>query len=337
MLNQTNTTKNTNLIKCLTLAASFVASLSLSAIAKASEAVDAFEQENYTQAKTLFKEHSNKAEANYYLGRIALIEKELDDAEDYLEDAVEASPDNVDYHYWFAVMSLKQASNASIFSAPGYVSDSKQHYQKALTLDPQHIDSMKGLVTLYVHVPAIAGGSIDKAHAMTDRLTKLDKLSGLLSRMSIYREEDQNTKELEVATDLAENFNGSAKAQSAAGFTFQKNKQYDKAISLFVSASQLKSDDEQDSINSALYQVGRTAVISGKFTEQGISALETYINLELSAGQPSKNWARYRLASLYNNQGDKENAKKLVSLALNETDDKSLKKRAKKMLKQLNK
>ena len=99
--------------------------------------------------------------------------------------------------------------------------------------------------------------------------------------------------------------------------------------------NQTQAENEKASIDGALYQIGRTAVLSNQFTQQGIQALEEYINKEIDSKSPSKNWARYRLAMLHVTNSDKVSAKKMRAFAINDKHDKGLRKRAKKLLKKI--
>ncbi len=304
----------------------------------AATAKEAFDSGDLEQAKTLFKQAPKSAEANFYLGRIAFLENDLDAAEDYFEDAVEADPKNVEYNYWFANLNFSQAANASIFSAPGYVSDAKEYHFKALKLDPNYIPSMQSLITFYLNAPAIVGGSTDKAKEMAQRISKLDKERGMSIEIDILRNQEEQQKELQLAKQLAADFSQSAKSLLKAGFSFQNAKQYKTAINYFEQASKIETEDEVFSV-SALYQIGRTAVFSKSFIEKGISALEKYRQVDIKSLNnnqlPSSNWANLRLAMLYSFSGDNNKAKSLVALALKDNQDKNLKKAAKKLLKEL--
>ena len=304
-------------------------------LAQASKAINAFNQKNYQEAKELLKEHQNQAEKKFYLGRIALIEKDLDTAEDLLEEALEENPKNADYHYWFGNMSLLQAANASIFSAPGYASDAREHLTKALELDPKHTDAMKDLIAFYLNAPSIAGGSTEKAIAMTEKLIQVSPLDGYQSQLNIYRKEENREKELQTASMLSMKFAHHPRALLSAGFSYQLHKDYPKAFELFGAASKMKVKEEDFSPLSALYQIGRTAVVSEQQTQLGIQSLESYLKMETNDSLPSKNWARFRLASLYQQSGELDKAKKLAAMASKDEADKTLRKRAKKLLKKL--
>ena len=304
-----------------------------SSFSLASSAVDAFNQKDYTTAKQLFSQKEGSQEANYYLGRIAFVENQLEQAEDLLEKALKADENNPDYHYWFARISARQASNASIFSAPSYASDARNHFKKALELDDKHVLAMRGLVQYYLQAPAIAGGSVDDAKSVNKKLFQVSEKEGLISRLSIYRETEDSDKALATAEEIANKFTDSARALSQAAFVFQGQKQYDRAIKLFQQASRIKTVDEDNDQLGALYQIGRTAVLSKQFTQQGVVALEEYLTHTSSDNLPSKNWARFRLAELYFTQGQSDKGISLANAAIESDEERGLTRRAKQLLK----
>ena len=311
----------------------------ISPLALSSPATEAFNAKNYQEAKALFNQSSSTAESQYYLGRIALIEKNLDQAEQHLEKAVSANPENSDYHYWFAIMSSRQASSASFLFAPGYASDALEHFKKAVSISPDSISAMKGLINFYINAPSIAGGSHEKAHAVIDKLYAADKKQGLISRLKAYRSEENTSKEKQIAERLASEFLQSAEAQFQSAMSFQTTKQYEKAVATFTRASKIlpqkPTESEWAFINGSLYQIGRTAVFSGQYTQQGIEALVSYLNKETGSNMPSKNWAKYRLAMLYVNNSDKSAAINMLTSVVSDESDKDLYKRTKKLLKKL--
>ena len=182
----------------------------------------------------------------------------------------------------------------------------------------------------------IAGGSEKKAIAMTNKLIEVSPLDGYQMQLRNHRKDKNKEKELETASILSEKFAQHPQALLNAGFSYQLHKNYSKALKLFESASKLKSSEEDDSPVSALYQIGKTADISEQQTELGIQSLELYLTKQLTPAMPNKNWARFRLASLYQQKGEKKKAKNFAELAGKEKSDKELKKRVKKLLKKLN-
>ena len=72
---------------------------------------------------------TDKSQLSYWQGRAALHQDKLDQAEALLEKAASAFPEDAEKQFWFGVVNLKQASNASIFSAPGYAKKGKAPFK----------------------------------------------------------------------------------------------------------------------------------------------------------------------------------------------------------------
>ncbi len=296
---------------------------------------EAFENKDYQTVKTLLKNEKNNAEKNYYLGRVAFIEKDLDLAEEKMQEAITLKPNSADYHYWFGMINLRQAANASIFTAPSYASSAKEHLKKSVELAPENIRNMQGLIAFYLGAPAIAGGSVKEATKVANNIKKLSPLEGDIAMLRIYQEDGEEEKELQLAEQLVKNYSSSARALLKAGFSFQNNKQYKKAFNAFEKANLAGETKMEFSAVSALYQIGRTAALSKTQIDLGIESLEQYIHLETDKVLPSENWAKYRLASLYNAKGNKQQAKKLLTLVVQDKSDELLYKRAKSLLKKI--
>jgi len=313
----------------------------------ADPAIKAFDEGNYEQAEQLFKS-KNKPEFKLYLARTAMHLGKLDDAEDLMTEMLKEQPNNSEAHYWFARISAQQASNASIFSAPGYASDAKKHFSKAIELDPKNADAIRGLMGFYSQAPSIVGGSMEKAHKLAIKLTEINPQAGLLAQMNLHRRENNNDKVSSLLSQLTEQYNDSANAMLNVGLIYQTRKEYAKALTSFTKATTANTSQFFKSLNEkeqktaikaaygAKYQIGRNAVLSDTEIEKGIQALETYLGYELFRGQPSHNWARTRLAALYLKQGNKLKAKELIAIAVKDDSDGGPQKLAKKLLKAIN-
>ena len=162
--------KSLTLKKLILIFTAFIAT----PMAYANVAIEAFEAEDYERAEKLLKQQEATPETKLYLARTAMHLGKLDDAEEIMEEVLESKTNDSNAHYWFARISAQQAANASIFSAPGYASDAKEHFIKAVELDPNNTDAIQGLMGFYSQAPAIVGGSMEKAHELANKLTELD-------------------------------------------------------------------------------------------------------------------------------------------------------------------
>jgi len=97
--------------------------------------------------------------------------------------------------------------------------------------------------------------------------------------------------------------------------------------------SALKYADSDSDKAQTLYQLGKVSAESGDELASGIKALQTLLTLK---DNTYENWSKYRLAQLYFQDKQISQAKKFIA-QINTNDDSSLKKRVKKLKKQLKK
>jgi tetratricopeptide (TPR) repeat protein len=145
-----------------------------------------FKAEKYSLAKPIFekiiKEEPNNLKAYEYLGDIAGIQKNWDDAITYYEKLKKTIPSNADYWYKYGGAMGMKAKSVNKFKALGMIDDVESAFLKAAQLDTKHIDARWALVMLYVELPGIVGGSERKAQKYSNELMKLSKVDGFLSK-----------------------------------------------------------------------------------------------------------------------------------------------------------
>lgn len=315
-----------------TLLSALLLSLTISQASHAdmNSAITAFEQGEMDKATELFEAESSSLQAKIYLARI-LMRSDLDDAEDWIEDAVEQDADSAEVHYWRGRVMGQQASE-SFLSALSYAKKSKASFARAVELEPDSIKYQTGLFRFHVNAPGIAGGDIDIAKKVADDVTKLDKKAGIKLHIDLAQKQEDEELVMQLLEQGKTDFSGLPDFYFKAGIINQQNKDYSAAMKEFAKASELSGDDDE-SLQSqwgALYQIGRTAVFSKSELEQGISALQRYVEQAPQVeALPSKLWAQFRMANLMEMADQKEQAKGIYK-QLTKSDDKELVKQVKK-------
>lgn len=298
-------------------------------------AIDAYEQGNDEQARTLFTALKEQPQAKLYLARIWQSE-DLDIAESWINKALKQAPDNPLAHFVKGSVMANQASNSSIFSAYGYAKDSLKAFKKAVELAPDNVQFRHGLMQYYAQAPGIAGGSEKKALQQVEEIEKLSPLAGLKARLSYLKSNGNSTDYDRVLSAARQQYPDKADFHYMAALDLQEQKQYAQALALFEKASALASAEQDkgyDNFN-ALYQVGRTAVLARDHIELGIQALRQYIEQAPDNRQlPEKYWARFRLANLFALSGHTDKAKQIYQSLLT-VADKQLSEQVKKQLQQ---
>jgi len=161
-----------------------------------------FEQERYSEAKIVFeniiKQNPNHPKALEYLGDIAGINKLWDTAMNYYGKLKTLNPKEANYYYKYGGCLGMKAKESSKLRALGMIGDIKGSFEKAIQLNPNHIEARWALIELYLQLPGIVGGSERKAKAYANQLLKISPVDGYLAHGHIaeycekYKEAESN-------------------------------------------------------------------------------------------------------------------------------------------------
>ena len=263
-------------------------------------------------AKVLERISSRSAEygkAQYLLGRIAFDQNDFDESVDFFKEAVEKEPTAENYT-WLGNAYGRYTQGLSKIRQGMVAPKIKKNYEKALELDPNAIDALKGLMEYYSQAPSIMGGSFEKAEEKANAILSLDKKEGYLALVTVYQRQEDIQKAENAYVKLVE-------LDSAYRFSFgvfyQNHQKFEKAFRLY---SEMVERDSSN--NMALYQIGRTSALWGEKPTEGITALELYLTRDLEENAPSYAGAQMRLAMIYEKQGNKDAARRLYGEALKE-------------------
>ena len=327
-----------NTLRCLLLSCALGMS-PLAAAVSTEQGVNAFDKKDFEQAKELFSQrlslNDQDTVALQYLAKIAVQQQEFDDAEEYIEQALKLAANQADIHFDAALIMAAQAQDSSIFSAPGYAKKSLNGFKMAAQLAPSNLEYRQGLMTFYLAAPGIVGGDEELALVEALAIEKIDPIAGVLALADVYRNTDQ-TKELkQLFSDADKAFPNNAAILFKRGMYYQAEEQFDLAVNDFTKIQTIVPKDQDDiTAFRALYQIGRSSVLSESDHQRGVSALESFIKTAPEHQElASKSWARYRLGLLYHELGDKKRALELYVLAKSQATNKRLIKKLKKQIK----
>jgi len=154
-----------------------------------SKAENLFREGKYELAQPIFenflKENPVHLKTIEYLGDIAGHDKSWDKALFYYKRLKGLKPSEANYYYKYGGVLGMKAKESNKFKAIGMISEIKQSFEKAIELNPKHIEARWALVMLYLQLPGIVGGSESKAIKYSNELLKLSPIDGYLSRGQI--------------------------------------------------------------------------------------------------------------------------------------------------------
>lgn len=154
-----------------------------------SKAEKLFDAGKYEQAQPVFesflKQNPSHLKTIEYLGDIAGHEKSWDKAIGYYKKLKQLKPSEANYYFKYGGVLGMKAKEANKFKALGMIGEVKSSFEKAIELNPKHIEARWALVMLYLQLPGIVGGSETKAIKYSNELMKLSPVDGYLSRGQI--------------------------------------------------------------------------------------------------------------------------------------------------------
>ncbi len=331
--------------KPLLMASIFAALLSIQCFnssASIQEGVAAYHNSDYQRANELLEAEVSSTQPSdklyHYLGRTAYLQGRLDKAEFYFKEAIKLNDHQSEHFYWLAVTYAAQFSEVSFFSAGSLADRFLEAANKAVELDPNSLPAHEGLLKFYIGAPGIVGGSISKAKLRAKLIAELDSAAGSLAlgRLHLY-EEEYNEAESYCRKALKTNPDN-VEYNYALGMLLRESERHAEAVEIFTHTASLKASGAFARIQvwGALYQAGRAAAISGEQLEQGQQAIERYLQRNVNHPDlPGNDWAEFRLAIIYQHQGNIKQAKKLIKRLLAGDPEGDLRRKLKKALKRL--
>ncbi|MFE3872058.1 tetratricopeptide repeat protein [Flavobacterium sp. ZS1P70] len=145
-----------------------------------------FKEEKFDQAQLIFesilKTNPHDLKTIEYLGDIAGKDKSWDAAIGYYKKLKQLKPLEANYYYKYGGVLGMKAINGNKFKALGMIDEVRGSFEKAIALNPKHIEARWALIELYIQLPGIVGGSQSKAVKYSNELMKLSLVDGYLSR-----------------------------------------------------------------------------------------------------------------------------------------------------------
>jgi len=149
----------------------------------------------------------NKTAAVYALmGRNDYMQADYKKATESLERAVAADPLSAEYELWLGRSYGRRAETSSPFTAPGFATKARQHFEKATQLNPRYLEALSDLFEYYLEAPGFLGGGFEKAQATARQIASVDAAEGASSAAKLAEKrkefgsaEDQLRRALELS------------------------------------------------------------------------------------------------------------------------------------------
>lgn len=276
------------------------------------KAQNLIKDKRYTEAKKILNTFTSKQtdyhQARYFLGRIAFNEQQYEDAAVFFEEAVAANDKIADYHNWLGNTYGTIAQDANVLKQGMLAPKMKSAWERAIELDQNILDARISLIQYYIQAPGFMGGSVSSAKTVATQITKLNAAEGHRQMGYIFAYE-KNFTEAEKSYKKMMESNPDYYFYLSNFYLSQQN--YPEAFKIFEAVIQKNPNDYL-----AIYQIGKTAAISGQNLDKGEASLKKYLQYTPKNNEPSHAGANMRLAQIKEKQGEKNEAKILFEAAL---------------------
>lgn len=162
------------------------------------KAVKLFEKGQFSLARPIFevclKQNPNNIRTIEYLGDIECNSLSWENASIYYRKLTVLKPTEANYFYKYGGALGMFAKECNKFRALGMIGEVRESFEKAIALNPKHIEARWALIELYLQLPAIIGGSEKKASQYADELSKLSAVDGYLAKGHIAEYFDRFAK-----------------------------------------------------------------------------------------------------------------------------------------------
>jgi tetratricopeptide (TPR) repeat protein len=145
-----------------------------------------FKEDKFELARPIFESILKESPLNLkvieYLGDIAGHVKSWDKAIAYYKKLKQLKPSEANYYYKYGGALGMKATKVNKFKALGMIGEVRSSFEKAIILNPKHIEARWALIELNLQLPGIVGGSQSEAIKYSDELLKLSPIDGYLSK-----------------------------------------------------------------------------------------------------------------------------------------------------------
>jgi Flp pilus assembly protein TadD len=217
------------------------------------------------------------------IGRNHYMQGEYKKATEVLEKAVAADPGNSDYELWLGRAFGRRAETASPFTAAPNANKARQHFEKAVQLNPHNMDALSDLFEYYLQAPGFMGGGLDKAVGVADQMAAIDPVEGnsAQARLAEKKKEFASAEQhLQRAAELAPH--QASRLVDLARF-LAKQGRYRESDQSFRKAEKIAPNSAQ-----VIYARADTYIEQGRNLETARKLLERYLQAQLTPEDPPR-------------------------------------------------
>lgn len=271
------------------------------------EAKAFFEDRRLPEARAGFealaRRGPSRAEAQFYLGRIASLENDRERAARHFESAAALDPKNARYRYWLGRTYADLAGRDNVLTALAMAQKSRAAFERAVALDPRYLEARLALIDSFMRVFMFIGGDEKNAGAQVAAIERIDPAYAHYARARLHHRAGRGELVTREYRTAVRRFPKDPRTHLWLSIHLAEPATMDAAIREVDEA--LRVDP---SYMPPYYHRGRLAVLSGRDLPKGEAALRKYLTWLPGDDDPSITMAHYQLGLLYEKLGRKDQA-----------------------------
>jgi tetratricopeptide (TPR) repeat protein len=266
--------------------------------------VDEENQEARTQIQSVVQAQPATPRAAFLQGCLAMADTSWDRAVGHFERALVQAPNVAAYHMWLGRVQGEQALRAGVMRKLSLARRIRDHFLRAVELEPENLGARRYLTEFYIQAPAIAGGSTARAAEQVAEIRRRSPYLGAMTAAELATRRGQHPAAEREYAALVTAYPDSVTPLIALMASYYRSKNWD-------AATAVTRRRQQTHPNAMLthYLAGRTAAESGRELEAGEQALRRYLAHTPARGEPPLANAHWRLGMILQLRGDREGAR----------------------------
>jgi Tfp pilus assembly protein PilF len=244
-------------------------------------------------------------------GRALMEKNDYEHAAEVLEKAVAATPKSAEAHYLLGGAYGSLAQKASLFSQASLASKTKDQFEEAVRLDPNHLDARMSLIEYFMVAPGFMGGSESKAIEQANEIKKRDAFRGHRAFAFIYNKQKKPDLARNEYIQAVREQPTSPKTHIALATFYIGEKNFAAATTEVETAVKLDPN-----YMPGWFWVGRVAASAGTNYPRGEEALRKYLAYAPKRDEPGLHRAHFWLGQIYEKTGRKAEAKASYATSL---------------------
>ena len=194
-----------------------------------------------------------------------------------------AEPANSDYELWFGRAFGRRAETASPFTAPPNANKARQHFEKAVQLNPRNMEALSDSARVLPGSARVYGRRVGQGAGVADRMAALDPVEGhcAQARLAEKKKEFGSAEEhLQRAAELAPK--QASRLIDLARF-LAKQGRYQESDQSFRKAEKIAPNSPQ-----VIYARADTYIEQGRNLAAARKLLKRYLEAQLTPDDPPR-------------------------------------------------